>query len=61
MTLALAGFAVVLLLAFFGVPLGVSMLAVGVGLFAQLRGWEPAFSMMGQTVADLAAAVRAAS
>lgn len=55
MSVALAGFALVLALAFFGVPLGFSMLAVGVGLFAKLRGWEPAMAMMGQTVADLAA------
>ena len=42
MTLALIGFAIVLLLAFYGVPLGFSMLAVGVTLFAWIRGWEPA-------------------
>jgi C4-dicarboxylate transporter DctM subunit len=55
MTLALIGFAVVLLLAFYGVPLGFSMLSIGVALFALVRGWEPALAMMGQTIADLAA------
>lgn len=55
MTLALIGFALVLLLAFYGVPLGFSMLTLGVSLFALTRGWGPALSMMGQTIADLAA------
>jgi tripartite ATP-independent transporter DctM subunit len=55
MTLALIGFALVLLLAFYGVPLGFSMLTLGVALFGLARGWEPALAMMGQTVADLAA------
>jgi len=55
MTLALIGFAIVLLLAFYGVPLGFSMLAVGVTLFAWIRGWEPALFMMAQTIYDLAA------
>ena len=55
MTLALVGFALVLLLAFYGVPLGFSMLTLGVSLFAVSRGLGPAFSMMGQTIADLAA------
>lgn len=55
MTLAFSGFAAVLLLAFVGVPLGFSMLTVGVGLFAAIRGWEPALVMAGQTIADLAA------
>ncbi len=55
MTMALIGFALVLLLAFYGVPLGFSMLTLGVSLFALTRGWEPALAMMGQTIADLAA------
>jgi C4-dicarboxylate transporter, DctM subunit len=55
MTIALIGFALVLLLAFYGVPLGFSMLTLGVALFGLIRGWEPALSMMGQTIADLAA------
>lgn len=55
MTLALSGFAMVLLLAFIGIPLGFSMLTVGVGLFAVIRGWEPALVMAGQTIAGLAA------
>ncbi len=55
MTLALTGFALVLLLAFVGVPLGFSMITLGVALFGVLRGWEPALAMMGQTIADFAA------
>ncbi|OOG50401.1 TRAP transporter large permease [Polaromonas sp. C04] len=55
MTMALIGFALVLLLAFYGVPLGFSMLTLGVSLFALTRGWGPALAMMGQTIADLAA------
>ena len=55
MTLALIGFALVLLLAFYGVPLGFSMLTLGVALFGFVRGVDPALSMMGQTIADLAA------
>ena len=55
MSMALIGFLLVLLLAFYGVPLGFSMLTLGVGLFALTRGWEPALAMMGQTIADLAA------
>ena len=38
MTTALIGFAVVFLLAFLGVPLAWSMLLVGIGGFAALRG-----------------------
>ena len=55
MTMALIGFALVLLLAFYGVPLGFSMLTLGVSLFALTRGWGAALAMMGQTIADLAA------
>lgn len=55
MTLVMIGFALVLLLAFYGVPLGFSMLTLGVTLFGVMRGWDPALSMMGQTIADLAA------
>ncbi|HWK60009.1 MAG TPA: TRAP transporter large permease [Eoetvoesiella sp.] len=55
MSMALIGFALVLLLAFYGVPLGFSMLTLGVALFGLMRGWDPALSMMGQTIADLAA------
>ena len=55
MTLALSGFVLTLLLAFFGVPLGFAMLSLGVSLFAVIRGIDPALAMMGQTIADLAA------
>lgn len=55
MTLALLGFLTVLLFAFAGVPLGFSMLSVGVGFFALIRGLEPALAMAGMTIADLAA------
>ncbi len=55
MSMSLIGFGLVLLLAFYGVPLGFSMLTLGVGLFGLMRGWDPALSMMGQTIADLAA------
>ena len=55
MTLALSGFAAVLLFAFVGVPLGFAMLGIGVGCFALIRGWEPALAMAGMTIADLAA------
>ncbi len=52
MTLALIGFCLVFLLAFSGVPLAFSMLLVGVGGFAWLRGLDPALSMLAQQVMD---------
>jgi C4-dicarboxylate transporter DctM subunit len=55
MTTALIGFAVVFLLAFGGVPLAWSMLLVGIGGFAVLRGIDPALSMLGQIVIDSSA------
>jgi C4-dicarboxylate transporter, DctM subunit len=55
MTTALIGFAVVFLLAFGGVPLAWSMLLVGIGGFAALRGVEPALSMLGQIIVDSSA------
>jgi C4-dicarboxylate transporter, DctM subunit len=55
MTTALIGFAVVFLLAFGGVPLAWSMLLVGIGGFAMLRGIDPALSMLGQIVVDSSA------
>lgn len=55
MTLVLTGFIIVLAFAFYGIPLGFSMLAVGVSMFAMLRGWEPALVMMGQTISNFAA------
>lgn len=55
MMLALLGFALVLLLAFLGVPLALSLILVGVGGFAWLRGWDPALAMLGQQVVDVSA------
>lgn len=55
MTLALLGFALVLVLAFIGVPLGFAMLTIGVALLAVIRGWEQSLSMAGMTIADFAA------
>lgn len=55
MTAALIGFAVLLLLAFAGVPLAFAMLLTGVGGFALLRGVDPALGMLGQIVVDSAA------
>ena len=52
MTLALLGFALVFLLAFAGVPLAFSMLLVGAGGFAWIRGLDPALSMLAQQVMD---------
>ncbi|WP_246171083.1 TRAP transporter large permease [Pandoraea eparura] len=49
------GFATVLILAFIGIPLGFSMLTVGVGFFALLRGFDPAMIMAGQTISSMAA------
>ncbi len=55
MTLALIGFAAILGLAFVGLPLGFSMMTIGAGFFALVRGWEPALIMSAQTISDLAA------
>lgn len=52
MTLALIGFALVFVLAFWGVPLAFAMLLVGVGGFAWIRGLDPALSMLAQQVVD---------
>lgn len=55
MTVALAGVAAVLLLAFIGVPLGFAMLLVGAAGFAALRGLEPALAVIAQQVVDVSA------
>ena len=59
MALSLAGFGLVLLLAFFGIPLGIVLLLVGIGGFALVRGglfeidsWIAGLSMAGQQVLD---------
>ncbi len=54
MSLPLIGFAAVLALAFLGVPLCFSMLTMGVGMFALVRGLHPALMMAGQAISDLA-------
>lgn len=55
MSVALFGFASVLMLALVGIPLGFGMILLGAGFFASIRGFEPALTMVGQTIADLAA------
>ncbi len=52
MNAALWGFLGVFLLAFAGVPLAFSMLLVGAGGYAMLRGLDPALFMLGQVVMD---------
>jgi C4-dicarboxylate transporter, DctM subunit len=54
METAAYGFLVLLACAFVGLPLGLTMLAVGVGGFALQRGFQPALSMAGQQIFDLA-------
>jgi tripartite ATP-independent transporter DctM subunit len=60
MTLSLIGFALVLLIAFIGIPLGFTLLVVGVGGFAVVRGGlfdidslGAALAMAGQQILDL--------
>lgn len=53
MTASFIGFAVLLGIAFLGFPLGFSMMMVGFVGFAMLRGWDPAFEMVGQQIIDL--------
>ncbi|HWB43988.1 MAG TPA: TRAP transporter large permease [Hyphomicrobiaceae bacterium] len=54
MTLAIIGFAVLLVLSFIGFPLGFATLAVGLVGFAYTRGWDwhAAFTMMSQQVVE---------
>lgn len=52
MTLALIGFASVLLLAFIGVPLGFAMLGVGFVGFAYIRGIDPTLAILPQLLVD---------
>jgi tripartite ATP-independent transporter DctM subunit len=51
-TLALTGFTVLILLCFFGFRVGFATLFVGLVGFAYLRGWGPAFSLVGQQIMD---------
>ncbi|MCA8869210.1 MAG: TRAP transporter large permease [Rhodobacteraceae bacterium] len=53
MTIALIGFAVLIFLAFIGVPLAFASLIVGIAGFAIFRGIEPAFYVASQQVSDL--------
>ena len=53
MIVSLIGFSVLMLIAFFGFPLGFSMLAVGGIGFGILRGWEPALEMVSQQMLDI--------
>ena len=52
MTPALIGFAALILLCFFGIRVGFATMFVGLVGFAYLRGWEPAFSLVGQQIMD---------
>ncbi len=52
MTLALTGFAVLILLCFFGIRVGFATMFVGIVGFAYLRGWPAAFSLAGQQIMD---------
>lgn len=52
MTLALTGFAVLILLCFFGLRVGFATMFVGIVGFAYLRGWSAAFSLAGQQIMD---------
>ncbi len=54
MTLALAGFGVLLFIAFLGLPLGFSMIIVGFAGFAIIRGTGPALETVSQQILDLA-------
>lgn len=53
MLTALAGFAILFLIAFLGFPLGFTMLLVGAVGFAILRGTEPALEMVSQQILDI--------
>ena len=52
MTIALVGFAVLILLCFFGFRVGFATLIVGVIGFAYLRGWSAAFAMAGTQIME---------
>ena len=50
---SLIGIIILLLLAFFGIPLGLSMISVGFVGFGLERGWEASLEMVGQIILDL--------
>ena len=54
MTIALVGFAVLLALAFLGLPLAFAMLAVGGAGLLYLRGFDAALSVSAQWIIDTA-------
>ncbi|MDA0238717.1 MAG: TRAP transporter large permease [Proteobacteria bacterium] len=54
MVISLIGFAVLLAIAFLGLPLGFSMMLVGFVGFAYIRGVEPALETVSQQILDLA-------
>lgn len=53
MQTAFLGFVALFALAFVGVPLGYTMLVVGVAGFASFRGWDAALAMASQQVLDI--------
>ena len=53
METVIAGFIVLFALVFVGVPLGFSLLLVGIGGFAVVRGIEPGLAMAGQQILDI--------
>ena len=52
MTIALIGFAVLILLCFFGFRVGFATMFVGIVGFAYERGWEPALTMTGTQIME---------
>ena len=52
MTIALLGFAVLLLLCFLGFKVGFATMFVGIVGFAYLRGWDPALAMAGTQIME---------
>ena len=54
MEVSIVGFLVLFLICFLGVPLGFSLILIGLAGFAYLRGdWGPALAMSGQQILDL--------
>ena len=54
MAISLAGFGILLVIAFLGFPLGFSMIIVGFAGFAIIRGTVPALETVSQQILDLA-------
>jgi C4-dicarboxylate transporter, DctM subunit len=48
------GLVLLLVAVFAGIPLGISMIVIGVGGFAMIRGFAPSLTMAGQQIFDLA-------